>query len=308
MYYFIVNPDADCGRGGYVWKKTKVQLDSENVEYEAYMTAAQGEARQYAQALTKGRRDPMVIVVVGGDGTVNEVLDGLCFGGTITMGYIPAGSGNDLARSLKLPRRPLKCLKKILHPKYYRLLDYGVATYGDDAMIHKRFMISAGMGLDAAVCQDILHCRLTRRKRRGILGRFSYLTAGLIGLLKARPVKGYILMDGDRRVEFSHIYQISAHIHPYEDGGFKFAPGADCSDGRLTVCVISHQEKHKVAFLMVSAFLRGKRRLKGVRSFECRELKVCTERELPVHVDGESCQCRDSVEFSCIEKKIRMIV
>ena len=74
MYYFIVNPNADCGWGEYVWKKTKAQLEAGGVEYEAYLTEVPGDARAYAEALTKGRRDPIIIAVVGGDGTMNEVL------------------------------------------------------------------------------------------------------------------------------------------------------------------------------------------------------------------------------------------
>ena len=308
MYYFIVNPNADCGWGEYVWKKTKAQLEAGGVEYEAYLTEVPGDARAYAEALTKGRRDPIIIAVVGGDGTMNEVLDGLNFGGPVTLGYIPAGAGNDLARSLKLPRRPSRCLRKILHPKYHRLLDYGVATYGDDAAHHKRFMISSGIGLDAAVCHEILYTKLRRGLRRVGLGRFCYLLLGLWQLLAARPVKGYILMDGDRKVEFNYIYQVSAHIHPYKAGGYKFAPGADCSDGHLTVCVISQSDKRKVASLLLGTFLRGGRKCRGVRTFECRECKIVTERPLAVHVDGESCQHRTSLELRCIEKKIRMIV
>ena len=98
--------------------------------------------------------------------------------------------------------------------------------------------------------------------------RFCYLLLGLWQLLAARPVKGYILMDGDRKVEFNYIYQVSAHIHPYEAGGYKFAPGADCSDGHLTVCVISQSDKRKVASLLLGTFLHGGRRCRGVRTFE----------------------------------------
>ena len=103
MYYFIINPNARCGRGKNVWKKLERILERENAQYQAYITEKPGDAKVFARKLTEGCREPHVIVAVGGDGTVNEILDGLSFCSPVTLGYIPAGSGNDLARSLRLP-------------------------------------------------------------------------------------------------------------------------------------------------------------------------------------------------------------
>ncbi len=96
MYYFIVNPNAGCGKGGRLWRAVAIYLEKHQVEYEAYLTAGRGDARNIARELTDGNREPQVIVAVGGDGTMNEVLDGLVFCGPLTLGYIPAGSGQRL--------------------------------------------------------------------------------------------------------------------------------------------------------------------------------------------------------------------
>ena len=110
MYYFIVNPNAGCGKGGRLWRAVAIYLEKHQVEYEAYLTAGRGDARNIARELTDGNREPQVIVAVGGDGTMNEVLDGLVFCGPLTLGYIPAGSGNVLAWSLMLPGYRVKAL------------------------------------------------------------------------------------------------------------------------------------------------------------------------------------------------------
>ena len=102
MYYFIVNPNSGGGKGFRVWRKMESVLSRSCVEYEAYFTHGAGDARIVAGELTEGSRDPRVIVVAGGDGTLNEAVDGLCFNGPVTLGFIPAGSGNDFARSLRL--------------------------------------------------------------------------------------------------------------------------------------------------------------------------------------------------------------
>lgn len=307
MYYFIVNPHASGGHSGRVWKKLEGQLKSGETAYEAFLTEKQGDAMRYAARLTEGQKDPRVIIGVGGDGTMNEILDGLAFAGPITLGYIPAGSGNDLARSLKISRRPARCLKRILNPKYYKLMDYGVITYGEK-LEHRRFLISAGIGLDGAVCCCLAGSGLKKVFNRMHLGRLSYGAVGLGQLIRAYPVKGYLLLDGEQKVELNHIYFISAHIHPFEGGGFRFSPEADPCDGRLTLCVVHHSAKIKLMAFLVSSLLGCQKKYRGVRSYSCSEVEIHTERPMPVHVDGEDCLCQKEIHLRCIQGKVRMIV
>lgn len=308
MYYFIVNPNARRGLGRKVWEKLERRLVHAGVEYKVCMTEKPGDARTFAEELTGESKDPCIIVAVGGDGTVNEVLDGLSFAGQVTLGYIPTGSGNDLARSLKLPRSPMRCLKKVLNPRYHKCMDYGVLSYGENEREHRRFMVSCGIGLDAAVCHMLLDARRSRKPRLLRPGRLSYMLLGIKELAVARPVKGYLLLDGVKKVEFNHIYFVSAHIHPYEGGGFRFAPRADCADGELEVCVVHHQHRHSLVPVMIDAWFGRTGRHRGVRFYGCRELQIHLERPMPVHVDGESCYCQQDIHLQCIEKKIRMMV
>ncbi len=307
MYYFIVNPSAGGGRCGKIWKRLERQLERQGIAYEAFLTERSGDAAGYAMKLTEGCRDPRIIITVGGDGTMNEVLDGLAFCGPVTLGYIPAGSGNDLARSLKLPRRPSRALRKILNPKYYKLMDYGVLSYGEE-MEHRRFLVSAGIGLDGAVCQNLECLRSGKNLNKVSLGRLSYITEGVRQLILSYPVKGSLLLDGSQRVELNHIYFISAHIHPFEGGGFRFAPGADPCDGKLTLCVVHHGGKRKLFLFLVSSFLGNQKKYRGVRSYSCREVEIHMERPVAVHADGENCRCQRDVHMRCISGKVRMIV
>lgn len=307
MYHFIVNPNARGGRGAKIWRRLEKQLIHQGIEYEAFLTEKAGDASAFAVSLTERCREPKVIIAVGGDGTMNEVLDGLSFCGQVTIGYIPAGSGNDLARSLKLPKSPSRCLKKILNPRYHKLLDYGVLSYGEQ-LTHRRFMVSSGIGMDAMVCQDILKSKIKRVLGKVHLGKLSYVLVGIKRLLFTWPVKGYLILDGVQKVEFNHIYFISAHIHPFEGGGFRFAPGADPCDGKLTVCVVHNGKKHKLIPVLVGAFFRRSGRRHGVRNYTCQEVEVHVERPMAVHADGEDCMCQKDIHIRCIPQKVRMIV
>lgn len=308
MYYFIVNPNARRGLGEKIWRKLECRLRTSGIAYEARLTEKQGDARRFAQELTEHCSEPRIIVGVGGDGTVNEILNGLSFEGQVTLGYIPTGSGNDLARGLKLPKNPRRCLKKILNPRYHKCLDYGILSYGEEEPEYRRFMVSCGIGLDAAVNHDLLDQRRRKKPRFIRPGKLSYVLLGIKHLILAKPVKGYLLLDGVKKVEFNHIYFVSSHIFPYEGGGFRFAPGADCSDGLLEVCVVHHSSKHRLLPVLFDALLGRAGHHRGVRCYSCKELQIHTERPMPVHVDGESCLCQTDIHLRCVEKKIRMMV
>lgn len=308
MYYFIVNPDARCGRGIRIWKRMEKMLNSEGIKYLVYLTEKPGDAKKLARELTEGCKSPCLVVAVGGDGTVNEVLNGISFSSQVTLGYIPAGSGNDLARSLKLPKSPARCMKKVLHPKYYRLLDYGIISYGEKEISYRRFMVSAGIGMDAAVCHDLMYSKLKKALNRVYLGKLTYIMTGIKQSVLAKPAKGYLLLDGVRKVEFNHIYFISAHIHPYEGGGFNFAPKAADDDGRLSVCVMNHASRRRLVYVLTASLRRKPPNVKGIRVYNCREVVIHMERPMAVHVDGESCFCQKDIQIGCVRKKVRMIV
>uniref|UniRef100_UPI003261981C hypothetical protein n=1 Tax=Clostridium sp. NkU-1 TaxID=1095009 RepID=UPI003261981C len=84
---------------------------------------------------------------------------------------------------------------------------------------------------------------------------------GIRQLILAKPSKGYILLNGVQKIEFSNAYFISVHIHPYEGGGFKFAPDANFEDGQLSVCVMNNRKKKK-ADSCAPSFPYGKEVLK----------------------------------------------
>ncbi len=307
MYSFIVNPNARGGQGDRIWRQLERRLAHLKIEYQVFLTEKAGDAAVFAQNLTKKSREPKIIIIVGGDGTVNETVDGLDFCGPVTLGYIPAGCGNDLAKSLRLPKNPFRCLKKILTPKRYRLLDYGVISYGEP-LFHRRFAVSTGIGLDAAVCQEISESRIRKVLSRFHLEKLSYALIGIKQFLFARPVKGYLILDGVQKVEFNHIYFISAHIHPYEGGGFRFASGADPCDGKLTVCVIHHGKKSKLIPVLVDTFFGRRCRRPGLRSYACDEVEIHMDRPMAVHADGENCSEQREIHVRCIPQKLRMMV
>lgn len=308
MYYFIVNPMSCRGRGEKIWRKLEDQLQRAEIEYEAMVTEKPGDAARIANALTKYCREPRTIVAVGGDGTVNEILNGLAFEGQITLGYIPTGVSNDLAKSLHLPICPERCLKRVLNPKAYKNLDYGVLSYEKGEPEYRRFMVSSGIGLNGAVFHNFLDIRSADKCRRITIGRVGYLLLVLKNLMLTGPVKGYLILDGQKKVEFNHIYSISVHIHPYEGGGVKVAPKADGEDGRLEVLVVHNIRKTDLLPLVAGVLAGRVGPHRGMRYFSCKEVQIHVDAPRAVHVDGESCFSQTDIQLRCISRKIRMII
>ena len=181
-------------------------------------------------------------------------------------------------------------------------------SYGDH-LTHRRFMVSTGIGMDAMVCQDILHSKTKRGLSKVGLGKLSYMLVGAKRILFTRPVKGYLVLDGAQKVEFNHIYFVAVHNHPYEGGGFRFAPGADPGDGRLNVCVIHSASRLRVLKLLISAlFGMTKKKKNRIRCYTCQEVEIHMDQPMAVHADGEDCLCQQDIHVRCIPQKLRMIV
>lgn len=307
MYQFIVNPNAQGGKGIKIWKKLESQLRRTCVEYHAHLTEKCGDAKAIASQLTGIGKEPCCIVVVGGDGTLSEVLDGLSFSSAVTLGYVSVGFTHDFARSIRLPRKAKDCLKRVMNPKQIKVIDYGVITYGKDLPRHRRFLLNAGVGPDEAFRKKAFSLKTEKKFQFFHVSGLADLLVSIKQIVGFAPVKGYLLLDGIKKVEFNRLYFISATIHPITSGGFKIAPHANNSDGKLTLCVIHSIAKPHLIPLCLRARLWNLNRDRGVRFYECREAAIHLEAPRPVHIDGSSFPEQTDLHIRCIERKLRVI-
>lgn len=308
MYYFIVNPSSQCGMGYYIWKKMEKHLRAEKIEYEVYMTTHLGDAKSYVAQLSCMNREQKIISVVGGDGTMNEVIDGLDLRCPVILSYVPVGIASNLARQLKLSRNPMICLQKILSPERYCFLDYGVVTYGEEELKHRRFMVSAGIGVDAVIFDHVHDFKLKKILHFFHLEKWVYLLVGCKQLFKAEPVKGYLVLDGSRKIEFNHIYAISAYIHHQDQHHSKVIAPNDIAGGKLNICVVNSNGKGRLYPILWKVYGCKKGKLKGIRRFCCDEAIIHINEPMAVHADGESCLVQNVVQIRFMERKIKMII
>lgn len=116
--HVIVNQGARTGKASRIWKKLQHILDEKTIDYEVNFTEFEHHATELTEKLftddIEDKTMPVYLIVVGGDGTINEVLNGILDFDRARLGVIPTGSGNDFGRNLWIPKNPKKSLEMIL--------------------------------------------------------------------------------------------------------------------------------------------------------------------------------------------------
>lgn len=304
MYEIIVNPKARTGQGGTLRQKLEVELKKRKTEYKIYFTNARKHAEKLAAEIT-GDGKEHILLVLGGDGTLNEVVNGIQDVSKVTLGYIPVGSGNDFARGMGLAKESINAIDQILDVKQVREINVGVAEQGGWS---RRFLVSSGIGFDAAVCHEVCVSKWKVILNRLKLGKLSYAVVALDRLRKDKPVRMELQTEDGSWQEYPKTYFAAFMNLPYEGGGFKFCPDASPSDDLLDIMVISGLTKFKILCLLPTAFVGKHVLFRGVHILKAKEVHVKTDQALPIHTDGEPAFLRKEIRVSLLEKKMKVIM
>lgn len=303
-YYFIVNPKARSGMGEMIWKGIEPELKKQRIDYQCFLTVRRKHASLIAAEIT-GDGKKHTLVVLGGDGTLNEVVNGIAFPEKVTVGYIPIGSSNDFARGFGLEKDPGRALKRILDPGEIRKLDIGEITGGNRV---RRFAVSCGIGFDAGVCHEVCVSKWKRILNRIGLGKLCYAVVALDRLKKDRPVTMTVMLpDGEKRI-FEKTYFAAFMNLPFEGGGFKFSPAADPADGMLDVVVVNGIGIPQILFLLPLAFAGKHVNFKGISIIRCSDICIECSEPLPLHTDGEPGFPRRDIRVRIVDRKLNVIV
>lgn len=303
MYTFIVNPNARSGLGQKLWLLVEADLKERGAKYQVFFTKYQRHATTIVQNLTSDL-NLHTLVVLGGDGTINEVVDGIAQLEKITLGYIPIGSGNDFARGLGLPTDTKQALDNILNPSHYSYINIGVLAYDDT---RRRFAVSSGIGFDAGVCHEAAVSRIKLILNRLRLGKLTYVGIALRQILTLTPAPMSILLDDVRKLTFDRTYFTAAMNLMYEGGGFKFCPNAGFDDDYLDIIVAAGLPKLKILALLPTAYKGWHTRFRGIYIYRCRKIDITSSVSLPVHTDGEPVLRQRKIHIFFEPEKLRVI-
>jgi diacylglycerol kinase (ATP) len=235
---------------------------------DVFMTSSPGDA--YCRAASLSSRTDR-LVVAGGDGTVNEVLNGLSDPSQVPILHLPTGTANQLALTLGLPS-DLKRLVGILEQGIIRRVDLG--TVGD-----RRFLLLATAGFDARVAEE------TTKRRNGTLGYSGYVVPIIKTLASHRAEEMTIVIDGEQSVTGYNVMVLKVSRY---GGLFRFGESADLDSGLFEVCVFRNGSTAWLFRYALSGLLRTPSDMPGVIRLNARS-SVCIESEVPVpvQIDGD---------------------
>jgi diacylglycerol kinase (ATP) len=248
-------------------------------DYAVYLTRAAGHATELAREAVAAGAD--LVLAVGGDGTVNEVAQGL-LASPAGLGIVPVGSGNGLARALRIPLRPEPALAA---------LEAGVRRRMDVGFLNGRpFLNVAGVGFDAAV-GHAFHERGRQGARRGILG---YLRLSLLELRAYRAPRLVVEAGGERLEVVAFV--VTFANGPQYGSGAVINPGGKLDDGRLEVVVFEDGSRWRTVAAAPRLFLGGLERSPGYRRLAGAAATVTAAAPVAVHCDGDPAGAVDRVD------------
>jgi diacylglycerol kinase (ATP) len=265
----IVNPSSGRGNGRKVGQRLQGHLKDKGVSFTALETRAPGHATELANsAVTE------LVVAVGGDGTVNEVANGL-IGTNRIMGVVPTGSGNDFIKSAGVPRS-MEGAVQVLLTGSRRSIDVGVVRAGNSA--ERCFVNGVGIGFDAAVA-------VATRNFRHLRGTLLYVAAVFQTLGKYDSPEMTVAIDGVSRSERTLLLAIGNG--KCAGGGFFLTPDAMLDDGLLDVCHVRARPIRRILPMIPRVMLGKHHNVAGVTMCRGKEIDVTSKGPFYVHADGE---------------------
>jgi YegS/Rv2252/BmrU family lipid kinase len=303
-WLIIVNPNAGVRKGARDWPKISQLLNETGIDHLCVLTEHRDHANLLAREfIEKGYRN---IAVVGGDGTMNEVLNGIFLQkvlapSEILLGMIPVGTGNDWCRTFGIPFDYREAISILKQGKTF-LQDVGKISYfkKEDHQI-RYFMNIAGMGYDALVAKKT---NLMKEKGKG--GPLTYIFFVFAGLLQYKFIEAVIDVDGEQ-VFKGEIFSMNVGICKYNGGGMMQVPFAVPDDGILDMTVIKKTSKFAVIRYTRKLYDGTLVDLPIVETFRGQTIRIRSTGRLYLEADGESLGHSPFV-YEILPRSLRVVV
>jgi diacylglycerol kinase (ATP) len=284
--YFIINPKAGNGNCLKIWKRLEPKLKNKNISHMAFFTEYPGHAKSIAVTIAARDLEKKILIAVGGDGTMHEVMNGMVKYKNIILGFIPGGSGNDFSRGFQIPSDPEAALKVILRlmKKDVSLIDIGKITM--QGQINYYFINNMGAGFDALISNEVNQSPMKALFNKLSLGRLIYLYFLLKKLFTYKCTTIDLSIDGKKHI-FEHTWFVTVSNQPYYGGGMKIAPESEPDDGIFDITVVHQLTRLKLLFVFISVFWGKHIHFKEVKTLKGSFVSIQSNSPLYVHADGE---------------------
>ena len=335
MFHVIVNPSSSSGRGKSKWDKLEKRFRQSGVSYKVHISSRFNTIEKICADLTSGDED-CNLVILGGDGTMNAVVNGIKNFEHTKVGFIQTGSGNDLIKGIGINKHQDELIDSILRGEVVRTCDIGRVTYHNqssvlDPFTHRTmapsccrdrapdgsispdpssvrlFNISAGIGFDAAVCQRADGSSLKTLLNRIRMGKLVYITEAIHMILASPMVNMKITCDGVEKKYPNTLFAVVMNTC-YEGGGFKFCPDAVNNDGILGLCGAGDLNRMNFFRIFPTAYDGNHLKFKGLFSDQGKRFTIRSRMPLWVHTDGEVLCKSSHITVDVFPHKLQLLV
>ena len=276
----IVNPTAGAGKTAKKWPQIMGLLKNIGLRFEHDLTEAPGHAIELAKSAAKKGYE--LVVSVGGDGTINEIANGLYDAGSIgdvMLGIIGTGTGGDYIRTIGISRHHEEACLRLANPKKL-VVDLGVVEYANNGQTAKRIFVNfAGLGFDA----EIVKATTQRFKALGSVP--SYLAGLLSTFLFYKNREVSLKLDGE--AEDRKVCVIMMSNGKYGGGSMFLAPNADPTDGFFDVLIIDDLSKPELLWSLPRLYRGTHLTHPKVTVKRAREIDICARQQMSLQADGE---------------------
>jgi len=303
----VVNPKAGIRKCEKDWPKIRELLTKAGFDFVSAITEYPFHAIELTQRMVAEQGFKKVIAV-GGDGTMNEVVNGIFhqtrFATTdITLGMITVGTGNDWGRMYSFPADYKSAIQVLTNENTF-LQDVGKVKYRYHSEDKSRYFINmAGMGYDALVAKKT---NLMKTKGRG--GAFAYLLNLVIGLFQYKSIHLHIVVDGKTVVD-GEVFSMSIGICQFNGGGMKQLPMAIPDDGLYDMTVIKKTTKFRVVKNIKNLYDGSFLKMPEVETFKGEKISITAtpHHAMFLETDGESLGS-SPLDFEIVPTAIKLIV
>ena len=289
-HIFIVNPVAGKGRGMKYIEKVRPLLD-ENLDYIIVETKEKGHATQLARAYAT--KEDCVIYAVGGDGTINEVMNGIV-GTNSKLAIVPTGSGNDFIRGIYPQYKIEKLLEGLIK---------GKASYVDVGKINEKYFLNvASVGLDAEIAKNVVKFK----KIKFVGGSLAYILSIIKTLFGYRCNWVRVKIDG-KEIWADRSLLLAIANGRYYGGGIPIAPTAKVDDAEFNICLVKDLRLLHILPLIPKLFLARHEKAEGVNVFKAKYIEIVGEKHLNINIDGEIVK-EKNISIEMVPKGIEIII
>lgn len=256
QYHFIINPQAGSGKGKLAWESLESQLNQEGINYRAFWSKYAGHPRTLARNLGQQHLQDSCVVVIGGDGTLHEVIQGLMstsMDDPIPTAYIPAGTGNDFARAYRISFDPLTAWQQIKNNRQQHWINVGVyKNYSQEGI----FLNNLGIGFDASIVNRTVDSKMRDFLNHHHIGKLAYSTKAVDSLIH-QPGFHLQVQHGGQIIDFPRAFLVICSNHPYIGGGIKVAPDQQITQPEFELAIV--ERRHWATLLWSTLMFAGGR-------------------------------------------------